>query len=491
MNTALLSSIVNSDALPSIPAVALKVIELCREDDVDVKDVADAISTDPALTVRMLKSANSSIFGMSKTVSSLPQAMVVLGIRTVKVMALGFALADTVKGEKKGQFDYPRYWRRSLTTAVAARQIAQEFGGVRKDEAFVGGLLSDIGMIAAERHSQEQYNEVIKRHLAGEGRFHEIEQAVLGITHADVSAMMLANWSMPEAMSHAIRAHHGNGLESLDARSKSLGTILNAASEISSLFSGDVDPSRSEEIFDSVAKTCGVSREFLDGVMEVLNQNVNEAAEMFSVDLGDEISFDQIRQAAMMQLTHLSMSAEHERMSAQSQVESWRQRAETDKLTGVANRQAFDDHLANTVQDALSIQGQIGLIMLDIDHFKKLNDTHGHQAGDEALRRVGSCVEQFVEESQFVARYGGEEFAFVVAEATAGKLRELAEEVRERISKIRFEHNGTPLQFTASLGAAHVDFTEESVNPEELIRRADECLYGAKQDGRNRVEIVF
>lgn len=491
MNTALLSSIVNSDALPSIPAVALKVIELCREDDVDVKDVADAISTDPALTVRMLKSANSSIFGMSKTVSSLSQAMVVLGIRTVKVMALGFALADTVKGGKKGLFDYPRYWRRSLTTAVAARQIAQEFGGVRKDEAFVGGLLSDIGMIAAERHNQEQYEEVIRRHLAGEGRIHEIEQSVLGITHADVSAMMLANWSMPEAMSHAIRAHHGNGLEDLDASSKSLGTILNAASEIASLFSGDVDPSCSEQIIDSVVKMCGFSREFVNGLMEVLNQNVDEAAEMFSVDLGDEISFDELRQAAMLQLTHLSMSAEQERVTAQHQVASWRHRAETDKLTGVANRQAFDDHLARTVQDAVELRGELGLIMMDIDHFKKLNDTHGHQAGDEALRRVGSCVEKFVEESRFVARYGGEEFAIVVAEASARKLRELAEEVREGISKIRFQHNGTPLQFTASLGAAHVNFTEETVDAEELIRRADECLYEAKQDGRNRVEITF
>lgn len=491
MNTALLSSIVNSDALPSIPAVALKVIELCREDDIDIQDVADAISADPALTLRMLKSANSSIFGMSKTVSSLPQAMVVLGIRTVKVMALGFALADTVKGGKKGRFDYPRYWRRSLTTAVAARQFAQEFGGVRKDEAFVGGLLSDIGMIAAERHNQEQYDEVIERHLAGEGRIHEIEEQVLGITHADVSAMMLANWSMPEAMSHAIRAHHGNGLEELDARAKALGTILNAASEIAGLFSGDVDPACSEDIFNSVAKTCGVTREFLDSVMEVLNQNVNEAAEMFSVDLGDEISFDQLRHSAMMQLTHLSMSAEQERVSAQSQIESWRQRAQTDKLTGVANRQAFDDHLANTVQDAIDLRGELGLIMMDIDHFKKLNDTHGHQAGDEALRRVGACVDGFVEESRFVARYGGEEFAIIVAESSARKLRELAEQVRESVSKIRFQHNGTPLQFTASLGAAHVNFTEETVNAEELIRRADECLYDAKQDGRNRVEITF
>ncbi len=491
MNTALLSAIVNSEELPSIPAVALKVIELCREDDIDIQDVADAISTDPALTIRMLKSANSSMFGMSKTVSSLSQAMVVLGIRTVKVMALGFALADTVKSGKKGTFDFPTYWRRSLTTAVAARQLAEEYGGIRKDEAFVAGLLSDIGMIAIQQHCESEYGEVVRRSTDGEGRIHEIEQDIFEITHADVSAMMMANWSMPEAMCHAIRAHHGNGLNELEPRSKSVGIVLCAASDIASLFSGDIDPSQSEAVFEDAIARTGVSREFLDSVVEVLNANVSEAAEMFSVDLGKEVSYDQLRQSAMQEIMNISMSAEQERKSTESQMESLRHKAETDRLTGIANRQAFDDHIATVVNETNQSKGEVGLIMMDIDHFKKLNDTHGHQAGDEALRRVGACVDNFAKESQFVARYGGEEFAIVAAESSARKLRELAEEVRESISKIRFQHNGTPLQFTASLGAAHVDFTEESVDVVELIRRADECLYEAKQDGRNRVEITF
>ncbi|NOX59699.1 MAG: GGDEF domain-containing protein [Planctomycetes bacterium] len=498
MNTALLSSIVNSDTLPSMPAVALKVVELCREDDVDIQDVADAIAGDPALTARMLKAANSSMFGMSKKVGTLQQAMVVLGLRTVKVMALGFSLTDTLKGESKSGFDYPSYWRRSLTTAVAARNIADQYGGVRKDEVFIGGLLCDIGMIAAERHPDGIYSPVIERHRAESGHIHEIESAVLGLTHADISAMMLANWSMPEPLCHAVKAHHGEGLDELDSRSKPLACILLGASELAGLFSGDLDPSRTESVIEGVVARTGVSREFLDGVMDGLNQNVREAAEMFSVNLGEEISPDQLRQSAMTQLVNLSMNAEQDRVSAEqrvdqaeTQMKSLRHRAETDKLTGIANRQAFDDHLDATIRDATDSKRDIGLIIMDIDHFKNLNDTHGHQAGDEALRRVGACLDEISENSQFVARYGGEEFAFVVAQASARELREFAEQVRESISRIRFDHNGTPLKFTASFGAAHVSFGEESVDSEELIMRADECLYAAKEDGRNRVEITF
>ncbi len=505
VNTAILSAIVNSDSLPSMPAVAFKVLELSRQDDVSIQDVATVIAKDPALTAKMMKVSNSSLFGMSKKVATIEQAMMILGMRTVKIMALGFSLVETFNRDTGVGFDYPKYWRRSLSTAVAARQLAGVLGDARRDEAFVGGLLCDVGMIAAEQHPQQIYRPVINAHRSDGGRIHDIEHDLLDITHAQISAMMLANWSMPETLCQAVQAHHGEGFAALEPRTKVLAGVLWAASEISELFCGDIEPADFVGVWDRVVSLVGISSDALDEVLDALNGNVKEAAELFSIELGAAISYDQIRQGAMAQLANLSLSAEHERavaesraLQAQTQVATLSEQnarlkvdAQTDGLTGIANRSSFDEHLALAIDLATEKQGDLGLILLDLDHFKQLNDTYGHQAGDETLRLVGRCLNKITDDLRFTARYGGEEFAIVATNATARELRELAEDIRKAVSRIRFQHGNKELSVTASLGAAHVSFAEEMIDPEEIIRRADECLYDAKQDGRNRVEITF
>jgi diguanylate cyclase len=219
---------------------------------------------------------------------------------------------------------------------------------------------------------------------------------------------------------------------------------------------------------------------------------------MFSIELTQEISFEEIRRGAMMQMATLSLSAEQERAKAETRArevsalnESLRTRAEVDKLTGIANRQTFDDRLATAIGDATTRRSDLGLIMLDVDHFKKFNDTHGHLTGDEVLKTVGSCLRKISDDTQFAARYGGEEFAIIVADMAARDLRALAEDIRKNIGRLRVKHTSGDLSVTASLGVAHVNFGEDPIDATEFIRRADGCLYDAKREGRNRVEITF
>ncbi len=488
-----------------MPAVAFKVLELCRLDDVNIQDVANTIAKDPALTAKLMRVSNSSIFGMSKKVASIQQAMVVLGLRTVKIMALGFSLVDSLgKGSKIG-FDYPRYWRRSLSTAVAARQLAEALGTIRKDEAFVGGLLCDIGMVAAERHPGGIYEQILVQHQLRGGKIQDIEREYLDITHAEISAMMLANWSMPETLCHAVGAHHGDGFEEIVLRTKSVACVLRAASEIAELFCGDVCASECLPVKERVIDITGIAPQILESVLEVLNDNVEEAADLFSLELSEGLDYDALRTGAVMHLANLSMSLERDRMDAESQAqkaksqvqtlsrlnETLAEEAKTDKLTGIANRRAFDQWLEEAVSVNNAKNGNLGLILIDLDYFKKINDTYGHLAGDEALRLVGRCLKDVVENGSYAARYGGEEFVIAVADTTARNLRGLAEDIRKSIGNIRFKHGRKELSLTASLGAVHVSFGEETVEAREILRRADECLYDAKADGRNRVEITF
>ena len=126
-----------------------------------------------------------------------------------------------------------------------------------------------------------------------------------------------------------------------------------------------------------------------------------------------------------------------------------------------------------------------------MDHFKRLNDAHGHQAGDEVLRAVGRCLSKVSEGPNLAARYGGEEFAVIVADASARAVRQLAEDIRKSIERARIEYKGKTMRVTVSLGAAHVSFAHERADAKQIIERADECLYSAKYAGRNRVEITF
>ncbi len=124
----------------------------------------------------------------------------------------------------------------------------------------------------------------------------------------------------------------------------------------------------------------------------------------------------------------------------------------------------------------------VSLIILDVDHFKKFNDTHGHQAGDEVLRQVAASLKTSTREMDICCRYGGEEFAIVLPSTIAADGRMLAERVRTAIEKTQIKFDGKQLKVTASFG---VTTAGDNETPEQMLRRADEALYASKEAGRN------
>ena len=154
--------------------------------------------------------------------------------------------------------------------------------------------------------------------------------------------------------------------------------------------------------------------------------------------------------------------------------------AATDALTGIANRGTFQRTLSQELSRAERSGGTVGLVMFDIDHFKKLNDTHGHQAGDEVLRGVGRLLDTSSRPYDTPARYGGEEFAVVLPDSDADTALMVGERLRAAIEAAPF---APPV--TVSVGVA--TFPRDAADGEALIRAADEALYASKHGGRNRV----
>jgi diguanylate cyclase (GGDEF)-like protein len=154
--------------------------------------------------------------------------------------------------------------------------------------------------------------------------------------------------------------------------------------------------------------------------------------------------------------------------------------ADRDGLTDIANRRRFDSYLEQCLQRARELQQPLGLAMVDVDHFKRYNDSHGHQAGDDVLRRVAKLLSEGVRGDTLVARYGGEEFALVAPGCELATMREVAERLRTHVSAVL---SGT----TISIGTCAFDPSAPE-RADELVARADAALYRAKNAGRNRVE---
>ena len=171
-------------------------------------------------------------------------------------------------------------------------------------------------------------------------------------------------------------------------------------------------------------------------------------------------------------------------VSLSARSETLEQAALTDSLTGMQNRRYFDDALREYLEEFRRISKPVGLMILDLDHFKEVNDTHGHDVGDEVLRAVASCLKDMTRYHDVVARLGGEEFAVVAPNMDNDLLMKLAERIRKAIAAMAIVSGNVRLKITTSVGLAVWDGREGA---DEFYRRADSLLYQAKRLGRNRV----
>jgi diguanylate cyclase (GGDEF)-like protein len=163
-----------------------------------------------------------------------------------------------------------------------------------------------------------------------------------------------------------------------------------------------------------------------------------------------------------------------------------------DGLTGIANRRSFDGALARAWDRSRRSHSAIGVLMIDVDHFKRYNDTHGHQAGDEILRRVAQGVQAAVlRPDDVAARYGGEEFAIVLPLAEGEASRVVGERVRHNVRALAIPYPEAPTGIiTVSVGVGSTRPAESGVGPAELLASADQALYQAKREGRDKVVLA-
>ena len=485
----------NADDLPSLPNVALQVLRLTSSEDASIADLAGVIARDPALAAKLLKLANSSMFRRGDEVTTLDEATMRLGLKTVKLMALSFSLVEALPKSGSGGFDYGAFWRQGVVMTVSSRSLARLVGSKFDDEAYLCGLLSGVGRLVLVDSLRDTYAGVVER--CGDGSPDpELEREVMGFDHYQVGATMLEGWELPSLIVEPI-AYLGD-LAALpdDCHEdvKEIAKILHLARVATSLICGQKRGRALVTLEEEAQRQFGLSHQEVETFALGLENGIVETAALLNLDVERGTPHDALLAEARQQMVNISLDTAmdlQETVSRAKQLEEENRelatRASTDALTGLPNRASFDQRLQEVVEARLAGNGRraLGLLVLDVDHFKAFNDTHGHQVGDEVLRHVGATLADLTRQTDFAGRYGGEEFVMILPNVGADDLELVAERVRVGIESMVVRAGDLDLSVTVSVGGACCERVKNRRAGDALVSLADECLYEAKQAGRN------
>jgi two-component system, cell cycle response regulator len=490
-----LEEIVSCQQLPSLPTVAVQVIELSADPTVQIPAIAEVIQNDQALTAKILKTVNSSFYGLTDPCETISRAMTYLGLNTIKSLVLGFSLVRLGRGEH-GSDALLKHWRRTVCSAAASRWLAQELGNCDPEEAFICALMQDIGSLAMHTVMREAYAQLVEEAGYDHFRLPLIERRELGFDHAAVGAMLGERWRLPGSLVEIIKHHHNPQHASHHQLLQTI-TLGTQVAEIIGAAGSEPDCQTMLERFT----WCGANWYNINPLAtgELVRRISNDAAELaeqLEINIGNPPDTDAIMaRAEEVSLMHqLRVQQETERLRQQNSALS--RMARTCGLTGLVNRRWFDEELHARVQHATTTNTSLAVIFIDVDHFKRLNDSLGHQAGDVALIEMANRISSCLPEDGVACRYGGEEFVVMLPGMGRSDAARVAERIRAKISESAVDlHDAgceqSSVALTVSAGVAAIEERTSGVltNSILLIKAADRALYHAKLSGRNQVQI--
>jgi diguanylate cyclase (GGDEF)-like protein len=487
MSEELIERIRHCPNLPTLPTIAVEVLELAQRPDADIAEIARVISRDPALTGKILRTVNSSFYGRSQAVSTISQALVILGLQSVKTLVLGFSLVSNISKTKARGFQHIYYWKRSIYAATAARVLSQKFGIVQQEEAFLAALLKDIGMLVLDQVLGERYGDVF-----AQAQTHQdlpaVEQRELQLTHAQAGGILAEQWKLPPLLAHPIAYHHNPG-DAPDPSVQKLVQLVALAGRCADVFV-DESPAGAITTVRSIGLTQHqLSDEDCDKLLAEIGTKTKEVAALFEINIGKSISYEVILKRANEALIQLTLQSQQQAQQLEQQNQQLLQRATTDALTGLANRGSFDGFLERSFNECVPKNDCISLLMIDIDKFKSINDTHGHQTGDAVLAYIGKLLKSTARAQDLAARYGGEELSLILVGTPRSTAAAIAETIRRSLEARPVPAGGKTLRVTASIGVASWEPGSPLKTTAHLVKAADLAVYNAKKSGRNCVKV--
>lgn len=497
----------SSKHLPTLPSVAVELVKLSKDPGSEIRDIISLVKTDPAISAKILKVVNSAFFGLSSQVTSLDRAVGLLGTTYVTSIALSFYLSNSASDGGPLAEHYACYWLQSVVQATAAEMLGKRLKVRTESELFLAGLMLDLGRLAMLKAIPQEYAAALDAAREQQCGLVEAEREHLGFDHCEIGAKLIESWQLPEILSDFVSFHHAeiNTLpqtgDSQDARQYK---ILAIAASVGDFFCA---PNKAEALM-RVEQIGAELLEFKDDGLESFLRDVrvriDQVSEQFSAqanqladptELMAEASAQLVKLAVRENVASMQAIARHQavevaRRDLETQNQHLQKQTSHDPLTKIFNRKYFDEALAAEVKSCASTARSIGVIFCDIDDFKPINDTYGHQFGDEVLTRFAQAVGSALRPSDVFARYGGDEFVVLVSNPTVKGLEKLSERIHSCFQAEEFSFEGRSVSVTVSSGAALDVPGRDDLNVEaRILAAADQEMYRSKNDRGNKSHI--
>ncbi len=487
---ALESFIVDVDSLPSPPTLILQILDYTNQSDLSIRRLSEMVGRDASLTAKLIRMANSSFYALSSEVTSLDKAIMVLGVKSVRLLTLSLSLSGLFPPPSADAEIVLEVRRRAVVNALANRAFLAELDPVLRDEGFLVGLLHNMGALVVAQSDPQRFEDLFG--VADHWPSVERQVEVLGFELDDLTATLLDQWGLPTFLSNSIR---GRGRPEHRPADDRLVVALELATFAEEVLCGVPDGAALLQLTEHAAAVMDLDTDHVSAILVDLGPQVLETAQLLSLDLPSGFDHREMVNQAAAAMHRLSIEAVTQ-MTQQSQhlVELERENealardSRTDVLTGISNRRAFDEGLEAqlAMRRRRAFDDMIALLVFDIDHFKDINDAYGHAVGDAVLTHIARLLAGHCRGGEDLYRIGGEEFVLMLPHTQPEDVPGAAERFRKLVEDSTLSIGGLELNVTVSVGAAMTDDVADSGSGRRLLHEADQLMYQAKQAGRNR-----
>lgn len=519
----------HSRQLYTLPAVALEVLELADGPQVDTTRLKACIERDPALTSKLLRVVNSSLFGVSRRVSDLGQALGVLGTKPLKMLVLGFGLPEPLFADLARDV-LNRYWKHTLTRAVAARELSERLWKMPGDELFVAALLQDLGRLVLIQGLGRPYVEMLRKADWPREEVRSLERKLIGFDHGQLTAGLLEQWGLPETLIAAVQSPETRAeINALAGEARTTAQILYVAEKLAELLANERTVALKDLL--TVAGEDRFTEPQLAALARSLDETVTQLADVLSLDLPQGLAYAEVLSRAYVQLSLIASDAAGDLVRSQelgTRLRDFAERAESRDLSAAASRFRSDDALrhdraertagvpralsgtatapatiaapvakrasaAASIHPALRAQiasaavlcrqkrRELSLLLIEIDNHDQLLCIHGEAELNRLRSELSTACRTVEPNLTGPLELGHARFALVLAgcdrTAAADVGHALLHEVRRNVA------GGDAL--TVSIGASTVAVPAKNFDPQEIVNSAERCLRAGRLSGGN------
>jgi diguanylate cyclase (GGDEF)-like protein len=489
--------------LPALPVAVMNLLRDLSKDGASLNAIAAIVQEDVGLCVKILSVANSPAYRSRRPIETIGHAVSWLGKEATTAIALSLSMNSLIqnRGELRQLFD--KVWLHAFVQAIAMEEIAYQTKKWNSSKAYVTGLLFDIGKFAqlskdplAFSKLEEQYWPNIESRL-------QAEVDAFGKPYTSIGSEICALMDLPKDFSLAAEMHLSS-LQQIsqipDAEVRDLIAATCFASEVGGYFGSDDKLSCLLRIKSIAGEFFGICSDTITVMVQSIEQRVHEKAGLFQVQVEMLPNNQQLMGMAVEQLTRQllvnavpsdpgveAIRLQRECCELREALVRTEERASRDPLTRCFNREYFEGRLKERVRQAELDGTPVGILMMDVDKFKLVNDTIGHLEGDEVLLKLAEQLEQVCGDRSIAGRFGGDEFlvlSTVESEAELAAIgKAIADGFREAIN--------LSVKVSLSIGGvlAH-SLTGEAELERKILRVVDSAMYTAKRSGGDRLVIA-